>query len=99
MHRAGFVNIIGKPNVGKSTLLNAFLGHDFSITNPKTQTTRHRIFGILDDDDYQIVFSDTPGVLTPKYHLQEVMMNSVHKSLSDADLLLILVEPNNRDFF
>ena len=98
MHRAGFVNIIGKPNVGKSTLLNAFLGHDFSITNPKAQTTRHRIFGILDTDDYQIVFSDTPGALTPKYYLQEAMMDSVRTSLSDADLFLILVEPNNQDF-
>ena len=97
-HRAGFVNIIGKPNVGKSTMLNTFLGYDLSIVNPKAQTTRHRVLGILNADYYQIVFSDTPGVLTPKYHLHDAMMDSVRSSLSDADLFLVMVGPRDREF-
>ncbi len=92
MHRAGFVNIIGKPNVGKSTLMNALLGQKLSIITPKAQTTRHRIMGIANDDDYQVVFSDTPGVLKPNYMLQEQMMRFVHSTLEDADLFIVLTE-------
>lgn len=91
--RAGFVNIIGNPNVGKSTLLNALLGERLSIITPKAQTTRHRIFGILNGDDYQVVFSDTPGVIKPAYALQESMMKEVRSAFEDADIFLYLVEP------
>ena len=90
MHRAGFVNIIGKPNAGKSTLMNALLGEKLSIITPKAQTTRHRIMGIANGDDYQVVFSDTPGVLKPNYKLQEQMMHYVRSTLEDADLFLVL---------
>lgn len=92
-HKAGFVSIIGKPNVGKSTLMNALIGEKLSITNPKAQTTRHRILGIWNDDNHQIVFSDTPGVLDPAYKLQENMMSVVESAMKDADILLYLVEP------
>lgn len=92
-HRAGYVSIIGNPNAGKSTLLNAFLGEQLSITTPKAQTTRHRILGMLNGDDYQIVFSDTPGVIKPAYALQQSMMDFVHSTFEDADIFLYLVEP------
>ncbi len=95
-HRAGYVNIIGNPNVGKSTLLNALLGEQLSITTPKAQTTRHRIFGMLNGEDYQIVFSDTPGIIKPAYALQESMMDFVLSSFEDADVFLYLVEPGIR---
>jgi GTPase len=96
-HRAGFVNIIGNPNAGKSTLMNALLGEKLSIITPKAQTTRHRIMGIANGDDYQVVFSDTPGVLNPGYKLQEYMMRAVKSSLADADIFIVLSEIQ-RDF-
>ena len=83
-HRAGFVNIVGNPNVGKSTLMNQLVGERVSIITQKAQTTRHRILGIVNADDYQIVFSDTPGVLKPKYKLQESMLNFSEGALTDA---------------
>jgi GTP-binding protein Era len=93
MHKSGYVNIIGKPNAGKSTLINALIGEKLSIISPKVQTTRHRILGILSEEDYQIVFSDTPGIIEdPKYLLQEKMMTFVKSALSDADVILLLVE-------
>ncbi len=95
MHKAGFVNIIGNPNVGKSTLMNTLLGERLSITTPKAQTTRHRILGIANGVDYQIVFSDTPGILKPNYKLQEHMMHFVQSALEDADLYIILTEVND----
>jgi GTP-binding protein Era len=91
-HKAGFVNIIGNPNVGKSTLMNALMGEKISIITHKAQTTRHRILGILNEDDYQIVFSDTPGIIKPAYKLQESMMNFVHSAFKDADVLIYMVE-------
>jgi len=91
-HKAGFVNIIGNPNVGKSTLMNGLVGEKMSIITSKAQTTRHRILGIVNDDDYQIVFSDTPGVLEPNYKLQEGMMKFVYSALEDADVLLLIVD-------
>ena len=90
-HTSGFVSIIGKPNAGKSTLLNALLGKKLSIITPKAQTTRHRIFGIDTGEDYQIVYSDTPGLIRPKYRLHEKMMNFIHQSTEDADLILLLI--------
>lgn len=90
--RAGFVTIIGKPNSGKSTLLNSLLAEKISIVSPKVQTTRHRIKGILTTSDYQIVFSDTPGVIVPKYELHKSMMKSVDESVKDADVLLFLLD-------
>ncbi|MDR4988572.1 MAG: GTPase Era [Bacteroidales bacterium] len=92
MHKSGFVNIIGKPNVGKSTLMNNFLGEKLSIITPKAQTTRHRILGIANGEDYQIIFSDTPGILNPQYKLQEHMMQFVKSALDDADLFIVLAE-------
>ena len=92
MHKAGFVNIVGKPNAGKSTLLNQLMGEKLAIVTQKAQTTRHRIFGIYNEDDVQIVFSDTPGVLDPKYGLQEKMMEFVKESLQDADVFLFIVD-------
>ena len=89
MHKAGFVNIVGKPNAGKSTLL---MGEKLAIVTQKAQTTRHRIFGIYNEEDVQIVFSDTPGVLDPKYELQEKMMDFVKESLQDADIFLFIVD-------
>ena len=94
-HKSGFVSIIGHPNVGKSTLMNALVGEKLSIMNPKAQTTRHRIMGIANGDDYQIVFSDTPGILNPKYKLQEKMMDFVESSFSDADIMLFITEPED----
>src|SRR3989440_5934084 len=93
--RAGFVSIFGKPNAGKSTLLNALLGEKLAITSPKVQTTRHRIKGILTSPDFQVIFSDTPGIIQPKYKLQEKMMLAVKASLEDADLALLLVAAND----
>ena len=87
MHKAGFVNIVGNPNVGKSTLMNLLVGERISIATFKAQTTRHRIMGILNTDDMQIVFSDTPGVLKPNYKLQESMLNFSESALVDADVL------------
>lgn len=95
-HRAGFVNIIGNPNAGKSTLMNALLGEKLSIVTPKAQTTRHRIMGIMNGDDYQIVYSDTPGVLDPKYKLHEGMMKSVGTALTDADLILLVIDSSDK---
>jgi GTP-binding protein Era len=91
-HKAGFVSIVGKPNVGKSTLMNKLVGENLSIITFKAQTTRHRIMGILSGDDFQIVYSDTPGLLEPKYELQKKMMTYVQVSLEDADLVLMVVE-------
>ncbi len=92
MHKAGFVNIIGNPNVGKSTLMNALVGERISIITNKAQTTRHRILGIVNDENYQIVFSDTPGIIKPAYELQESMMGFVKTALDDADILVYMVE-------
>ena len=95
--KAGFVNLIGRPNVGKSTLMNALMGEKLSITTPKAQTTRHRIGGILNADDYQIVFSDTPGIIKPAYELQKAMMHFVYEALEDGDIILYITdqpEPN-----
>ena len=91
-HRAGFVNIIGNPNVGKSTLMNALVGEKLSIVTSKAQTTRHRIMGIVNGEDYQIVYSDTPGILKPKYRLQESMMNFVETAIGDADTILYVTD-------
>ena len=91
-HKAGFVSIVGKPNVGKSTLMNKLVGENLSIITNKAQTTRHRIMGILNGEDFQIVYSDTPGILEPKYALHEAMMNYVKVSLEDADVILLVVE-------
>ncbi|MBC2837735.1 GTPase Era [Robiginitalea sp. SC105] len=91
-HKAGFVNIIGNPNVGKSTLMNALVGERLSIITSKAQTTRHRILGIVNGESFQIVFSDTPGIIKPAYGLQESMMDAVRLSLVDADILLYMVE-------
>lgn len=92
MHKAGFVNIVGNPNVGKSTLMNELVGERLSIITAKAQTTRHRIMGIVNTDDYQIVFSDTPGVLSPKYKLQESMLEFSQEALVDADILLYVTD-------
>ena len=91
-HRAGFVNIIGNPNVGKSTLMNALVGEKLSIVTAKAQTTRHRIMGIVNTDDYQIVYSDTPGMLKPSYRLQEDMMKFVDAAIGDADIILYVTD-------
>jgi len=91
-HRSGFVNILGNPNVGKSTIMNALVGEKLSIISPKAQTTRHRIMGIVNGDDFQIVYSDTPGILKPRYKLQETMMHSVNAALSDADMILYITD-------
>ncbi|TVQ13320.1 MAG: GTPase Era [Bacteroidetes bacterium] len=95
MHKAGFVNILGKPNVGKSTLMNALLGENLSIITPKAQTTRHRILGIANEENYQIVFSDTPGIIKPGYKLQEYMMGFVHTAIEDADIFLLISQVDN----
>jgi len=91
-HKAGYVNIIGNPNVGKSTLMNAFVGEKLSIITSKAQTTRHRILGIVNGDDFQVLFSDTPGIIKPAYELQESMMGFVKSAFEDADILLYMVE-------
>ena len=95
-HKAGYVNIIGNPNVGKSTLMNALVGERLSIITSKAQTTRHRILGIVNDEQHQIVFSDTPGVMNPAYKLQENMMDFVHGAFQDADILLYMVETGEK---
>lgn len=95
MHKAGFINIIGKPNAGKSTLCNALVGEQLSIITPKASTTRHRILGIVNEEDYQMVFSDTPGMIEPAYKLHESMMNAVKESIDDADVLILLVDASN----
>lgn len=92
MHKSGFVNIIGNPNVGKSTLMNALVGERLSIITSKAQTTRHRIMGIVSGDDFQIVYSDTPGVLKPQYKMHEGMMQFVKTALSDADVILFVTD-------
>ena len=91
-HKAGFVNIIGNPNVGKSTLMNAFVGEKLSIITSKAQTTRHRILGIVNGDDFQVILSDTPGIIKPAYELQTAMMDFVKSAFEDADILLYMVE-------
>ena len=91
-HRSGFVNIIGNPNVGKSTLMNAMVGEKLSIVTAKAQTTRHRIMGIVNGEDYQIVYSDTPGILKPNYRLQKNMMNFVDAAIGDADIILYVTD-------
>ncbi|APG65468.1 GTPase Era [Tenacibaculum todarodis] len=96
-HKAGFVNIIGNPNVGKSTLMNALVGEKLSIITSKAQTTRHRILGIVNDDDYQIIFSDTPGIIKPAYELQESMMDFVKSAFDDADVLIYMVEVGEKE--
>lgn len=96
-HKAGFVNIIGNPNVGKSTLMNAFIGEKLSIITSKAQTTRHRIFGIVNGDDFQIVFSDTPGIIKPAYELQQSMMDFVKSAFEDADVLIYMVEIGEKE--
>ncbi|MCR5064443.1 MAG: GTPase Era [Bacteroidales bacterium] len=92
MHKSGFVNIIGNPNVGKSTLMNALVGEKLSIITSKAQTTRHRIMGIVNGDDFQIVYTDTPGIVNPHYKLHEQMMGFVGSALQDADLFLLVTE-------
>lgn len=92
MHKAGFVNIVGNPNVGKSTLMNQLVGERISIATFKAQTTRHRIMGIVNTDDMQIVFSDTPGVLKPNYKMQEMMLAFSESALADADILLYVTD-------
>jgi GTP-binding protein Era len=92
--KVGFVNIFGRPNAGKSTLLNLLMGEKLAIVSSKVQTTRHRIKGILTENDYQIIFSDTPGIIEPKYKLQQKMMDAVKNSLEDADLAMLLVDVN-----
>ena len=96
-HKSGFVNIIGNPNVGKSTLMNKLIGQDLSIITNKAQTTRHRIKGILSEKDFQIVFSDTPGIIKPAYKLQENMMDYVKSALKDADVILYVVEIGEKE--
>jgi GTP-binding protein Era len=100
-HKAGFVNIVGSPNVGKSTLMNQLVGERLSIITSKAQTTRHRIMGIVNGEDFQIVYSDTPGIMNPKYKMQEGMMNFVNSAVSDADIFLLITdveesEPENQ---
>src|SRR6201982_2288298 len=90
--KSGFVNIFGRPNAGKSTLLNALIGEKMAIVSPKVQTTRHRIKGILTEKDYQIIFSDTPGIIEPRYKLHEKMMQAVRSGLEDADVALLFTD-------
>jgi len=96
-HRAGYISIIGKPNVGKSTLLNAMMGHKMAIATPKAQTTRHRIFGIINGDDYQMILSDTPGIIEPAYKLQQSMMHYVDESIVDGDVVLLIIEAGQKE--
>lgn len=96
-HKAGFVNIIGNPNVGKSTLMNAFVGEKLSIITSKAQTTRHRILGIVNGDDFQVVLSDTPGIIKPAYELQSSMMDFVKSAFEDADVLIYMVEIGEKE--
>jgi len=97
LHKAGFVNIIGNPNVGKSTLMNALVGERLSIITSKAQTTRHRILGIVNGEDFQIIFSDTPGIIKPAYELQTSMMDFVKSAFEDADILIYMVEIGEKD--
>ncbi|MHA7058752.1 GTPase Era [Aquimarina sp. M1] len=97
VHKAGFVNIIGNPNVGKSTLMNAFVGERLSIITSKAQTTRHRILGIVNGDDFQVILSDTPGIIKPAYELQESMMGFVKSAFEDADVLIYMVEIGEKE--
>ncbi len=97
MHKAGFVNIIGNPNVGKSTLMNAFIGEKLSIITSKAQTTRHRILGIVNGEDFQVILSDTPGIIKPAYELQESMMDFVKSAFDDADVLIYMVEIGEKE--
>lgn len=97
MHKAGFVNIIGNPNVGKSTLMNALVGERLSIITSKAQTTRHRILGIVNGEEFQVVFSDTPGIIKPAYEMQESMMKFVKSAFEDADVLLYMVETGEKE--
>jgi len=96
-HKAGFVNIIGNPNVGKSTLMNALVGEKLSIITSKAQTTRHRILGIVNDENYQVIFSDTPGIIEPAYELQKSMMDFVKSAFDDADVLVYMVEIGEKE--
>jgi len=96
-HKAGFVSIIGKPNVGKSTLLNAIIGESLSAVTHKAQTTRHRIKGMLNGEDYQIVFSDTPGIIKPAYQLHERMMQAVDATFEDGDIICLVIECGDRN--
>jgi len=96
-HKAGFVNIIGNPNVGKSTLMNAFVGERLSIITSKAQTTRHRILGIVNGENFQILFSDTPGIIKPAYELQASMMDFVKSAFEDADILIYIVEIGEKE--
>lgn len=97
-HKAGFVSILGNPNVGKSTLMNALVGEKLSIITSKAQTIRHRIMGIVNDENFQIVFSDTPGLLEPNYKMQEYMMKYVNTALQDSDLIIYVVEVNEKNY-
>ena len=96
-HKSGFISIIGNPNVGKSTLMNALVGKELSIITAKAQTTRHRILGIINGDDFQMVLSDTPGVIKPAYEMQTSMMNFVKEALIDGDVLVYLVSPEETE--
>ena len=96
-HKAGFVNIIGNPNVGKSTLMNAFVGERLSIITSKAQTTRHRILGIVNGDDFQVILSDTPGIIKPAYEMQKSMMDFVKSAFEDADVLIYMVEIGEKE--
>ncbi|WBX74049.1 GTPase Era [Tenacibaculum pacificus] len=96
-HKSGFVNIIGNPNVGKSTLMNALVGEKLSIITAKAQTTRHRILGIVNDDNHQVIFSDTPGIIKPAYELQNSMMDFVKSAFDDADVLIYMVEVGEKE--
>jgi GTP-binding protein Era len=98
-HKSGFVNILGNPNVGKSTIMNALVGEKLSIITPKAQTTRHRIMGIVNGEDFQIVYSDTPGILKPQYQLQESMMSFVNIALTDADMILYITDVREKNAF
>jgi len=94
--KAGYVALIGRPNVGKSTLMNALLGQKLSIVTPKPQTTRHRVLGILSEQDYQMIFLDTPGLLIPRYKLQETMVRTAKSAIEEADVLLFMIEPEDK---
>lgn len=98
MHKAGFINMIGSPNVGKSTLANQLVGDKLSIITSKAQTTRHRILGMVNDENYQMIFSDLPGIVDPAYRLHKNMMNFIYQSLSDADIFLVVVEAGEKEF-